>query len=255
MTTPTYRHGQFVWHELLTSDVESSLRFYGEVFGWKAETTPMPDGSTYSMLKAGDRVVGGAMKLPMPGIPPNWGLYVSVADVEAASKTAAAAGGQVIVPPMDAGGFGRFTTLADPTGAVVSAWRGANGDGERAADYRPAIGEFCWDQLNTSSPTQARAFYAELFGWSAKPFPGGGDMEVWSAGATEVASVMQAPPGAPSHWLAYVVVDGLAAARKRVEQNKGKILVPEIAVPTIGTIAVAADNVGAVIGLFEPKAG
>ncbi|MBL8609113.1 MAG: hypothetical protein JNL38_17430 [Myxococcales bacterium] len=80
-------------------------------------------------------------------------------------------------------------------------------------------------------------------------------MEVWSAGATEVASVMQAPPGAPIHWLAYVVVDGLAAARKRVEQNKGKILVPEIAVPTIGTIAVAADNVGAVIGLFEPKAG
>ena len=103
--TPVYRHGQFVWREIMTPNVESTLRFYGELFGWKHETSKMPDGSSYTMFKVGEKPVGGCMQLPMPEIPPHWALYVSVDDVVATAAKAKKSGGQVLYGPEDAGGF------------------------------------------------------------------------------------------------------------------------------------------------------
>jgi hypothetical protein len=248
--TPVYRHGQFVWREIMTSSVEDTLRFYGEVVGWKHETTKMPDGSDYTMFKIGEKPIGGALKLPMPGVPTHWAMYVSVADVDATAAKAAKLGGNVLFGPADAGGIGRFAAVADPQGATISLWKSKMGDGPRGDDERPGLGEFCWEQLNTSDPSAADDYYAALFGWSDAPFAGGG-MDVWSAGKVQVASRMQAPPGVPAHWLTYVVVDAIASANKRVVQQGGAVLVERIDLPTVGRISVVQDNVGATIGLFE----
>ena len=125
------------------------------------------------------------------------------------------------------------------------------GDGARGENDRPGLGEFCWEQLNTPDPKAAHPFYNALFGWNDAPFGGGGGMDVWSRGKTQVASRMQAPPGVPPHWLTYVVVDALGAANNRVLKQGGKVLMDKIDIPTVGSISVVADNVGAVIGLFE----
>jgi predicted enzyme related to lactoylglutathione lyase len=249
--TPVYRPGQFVWREIMTPNVEDTLRFYGEVIGWKHETHSMGNGESYTMLKVGETPVGGCMKLPASNIPPHWALYVSVDDVDATAALATKNGGKIFFGPDNAGEFGRFASLADPQGAAISIWKGNKGDGPRGENDRPGLGEFCWEQLNTSDPKNAHPFYAALFGWTDAPFSGGGGMDVWSAGKTQVASRMQAPPGAPPHWLTYVVVDTLDAANKRVTKQGGKILMERIDVPTIGSISVVQDNVGAVIGLFQ----
>ena len=249
--TPVYRPGQFVWREIMTPNVEDTLRFYGEVIGWKYETADLPDGSKYTMLKIGEKPVGGCMKLPMPNIPPHWALYVSVDDVDATAAKATTKGGKVLYGPENAGGFGRFASLADPQGAAISLWKSSMGDGARGENDRPGLGEFCWEQLNTSDPKAAHPFYNALFGWTDAPFGGGGGMNVWSAGKVQVASRMQAPPGVPPHWLTYVVVDSLGAANKRVTQHGGKVLMDKIDIPTVGSISVVQDNVGAAIGLFE----
>jgi predicted enzyme related to lactoylglutathione lyase len=247
--TKTYRSGQFVWRELMTTDVAASVRFYTEVFGWKADTMKMPDGMDYTIVKAGDTGVGGIMKHPMPGVPAYWSSSVSTEDVDAIAKQVAAAGGKVIVPPMDAGGMGRYAGFQDPQGAIINAWRG--NDGDMPPPERPGVGMFCWEQLNTTSPGEAVEFYNKVFGWTNKPFGAGGDMKVFEAGPASVASVMANPPGVPAHWLAYVVVDKLTSAYDRVRQQGGKVMVERIDVPTVGTIGVIQDNVGAVIGVFE----
>jgi uncharacterized protein len=253
--TKTYRSGQFVWRELMSTDVAASVRFYTEVFGWKADPMKMPDGMDYTVVKAGETGVGGIMKLPVPNVPAYWGSSVSVDDVDATAKKAAAAGGKVIVPPMDAGGMGRYAGILDPQGAVINVWRG--NDGDMPAPERPGVGMFCWEQLNTTDPAQAALFYNQVFDWTNKPFGGGGgggaggDMKVFDAGPTSVASVMANPPGVPAHWLTYVVVDKLTSAYDRVRQQGGKVMVERIDVPTVGTIGVIQDNVGAVIGVFE----
>ena len=250
--TRTYRHGQFVWRELMTTDVDASIRFYAETFGWKADTMKMPDGMDYTVVKVGETGIGGIMKHPAPGIPAYWSGSVSVDDVDAVAGRASAAGGKVIVPPMEAGGMGRYAGIMDPQGAVINAWKG--NDGDMPAPQPPGVGQFCWEQLNTTAPDAALAFYSQVFGWTNKPFGGGGDMKVLEAGAAQVASVMQAPPGVPAHWLSYVVVDRLASAYDRAKQQGGQVMVERIDVPTVGAIGVIRDNVGAVIGVFEAPA-
>lgn len=113
------KHGMISWSELLTTDLEKAKKFYGELLGWK--WTDMPD-MNYSVFEAQGMQIGGAMKITpeMKGMPPNWGLYASVDDVDAAAKKAASLGATIIVPPTDIPEVGRFCTLRDPQGATIS---------------------------------------------------------------------------------------------------------------------------------------
>ncbi len=116
-------HGDFSWCELLTTDVPGAKRFYQGVFGWGMEEMPM-DGEPYTVVKAGDRQVGGIMRMPAQvpaGTPPHWESYVTVDDVDAVAKKVEENGGRLLVPPTDIPHVGRFCTFQDPQGAVLSA--------------------------------------------------------------------------------------------------------------------------------------
>lgn len=244
----TYRHGQFVWRELNSTDVDASRTFYSEVFGWKFE--PMgagPDGGTYWFAKLGDAGVAGLSKHPKGG-PAYWGTAVSVDNVDEVAKRVKDAGGTIIVEPQDAGGMGRFTYFFDKQGGVTSAWKGTPGDGE--VNQPPKVGEFCWEQLNTNDADGSFAFYEKVFGWTHAPYPNEPGLAVFSAGSVQVASVLE-NKGIPTHWLSYIVVDTIASAYERVKKQGGKVMVDHIEVKGIGAIGVIADNVGAVVGVFE----
>lgn len=116
-------HGAFSWVELLTTDVPAAQRFYGELLGWTMDSMPMEGaGQEYLLLKAGDHTAGGMMMMPAQaqGVPPHWGVHVTVDDVDAAAAKATELGGKIIVPPTDIPKVGRFSTLQDPQGAVFS---------------------------------------------------------------------------------------------------------------------------------------
>jgi len=70
-------------------------------------------------------------------------------------------------------------------------------------------------------------------------------------GTTQVATLLQAPPGVTSHWITYVVVPKLGEARDRAKRLGGKVYVEEMPVPGMGRISILGDNVGAVLGIFE----
>jgi predicted enzyme related to lactoylglutathione lyase len=54
------------------------------------------------------------------GMPPNWGSYVTVADVDATARTAVELGGKVVHGPQDIPGVGRMAVIVDPQGAALS---------------------------------------------------------------------------------------------------------------------------------------
>jgi uncharacterized protein len=121
-TTP----GIFSWNELMTRDARASAKFYTTLFGWTREEMDM-EGISYSMLKSGDRPVGGMVTLPpeaesMPGI---WMAYVTVENLEASLAQAIELGAKVhkeiTTIPM-----GRFAIIADPQGAVIGLWQFAS---------------------------------------------------------------------------------------------------------------------------------
>ncbi len=113
--------GAFSWSELSTTDPEAAVAFYSQLFGWKVEAVPMPDG-TYHVAKIGDAAIAGIMKTPshVGPMPPAWGCYITVADVDASVRSCEALGGRVCAPPMDIPGIGRMAVLQDPQGAVIN---------------------------------------------------------------------------------------------------------------------------------------
>ena len=109
--------GAFSWTELITPDIPKAAAFYNALFGWTSEThgEEMP----YTEFKLAGESIAGAMNPPMPGIPPLWGVYFSVADTDATVAQAKALGGAVMNGPMDIEP-GRFAVLADPQGAMFN---------------------------------------------------------------------------------------------------------------------------------------
>jgi predicted enzyme related to lactoylglutathione lyase len=117
-TTP----GAFSWSELMTNDPAAATDFYAKLLGWRYDTMDMPQGP-YHVIKIGkDDAIGGIMgPVPdAPPMPPAWGCYVTVSDVDACAAKVPELGGAVLVPPMDIPGVGRFTVIRDPQGAMLN---------------------------------------------------------------------------------------------------------------------------------------
>ncbi len=115
------KHGSISWSELMTSDVAGAKKFYGELFGWKFEDMPM-ENMDYTVVSVNDDEVAGMMPFPpdSPPMPPNWGLYITVDDVDATAEQATGMGAKIIMPPQDIPEVGRFCVMQDPQGAFIS---------------------------------------------------------------------------------------------------------------------------------------
>ncbi len=117
------KHGAVSWFELTTKDVPGAKAFYGKLFGWTLEDMSMVPGMNYTMVKANGKDIAGIMATPpqAQGMPPSWGTYVTVDDVDAIAKSVAALGGKVLVAPQDIPNVGRFCWIQDPQGAAIGA--------------------------------------------------------------------------------------------------------------------------------------
>lgn len=116
------RHGVPSWYETYTPDVEAGKKFYSELFGWTAETMPMP-GMDYTVFKLGEKMIAGMMK-PVAGMkdmPPQWVTYFTVDDADKAAAKAAELGGNVFVQPTDIPTVGRFCGMMSPQGVMFLA--------------------------------------------------------------------------------------------------------------------------------------
>ena len=117
--------GSFCWFELATSDQAAAKKFYGGLFGWTANDSPMGPGAYYTMFQLWGRNVGAAYTLDQAqqGLPPFWGTYVAVANVDETTAKAKTLGATVLAGPFDVGEHGRMSVLLDPTGAAINVWQ------------------------------------------------------------------------------------------------------------------------------------
>lgn len=115
--------GAIAWNELNTRDRAGAKEFYGAVLGWGFQDVEEGEGG-YSMIVLGERPVGGVFDMAergVPeGVPAHWQVYFGVEDTDATIEAAKAAGGGVMIEPMDIP-FGRIAILTDPHGAAFAA--------------------------------------------------------------------------------------------------------------------------------------
>ena len=140
VTAPvTLKTGDFVWHELRTTDAKAATDFYTHVVGWKTIASGDPNGIPYTLLSVGDLSTAGLMQLTpemqQEGMRPAWVGFIGVDNVDAYAKRVEQAGGKLHFAPMDIPGIGRFTSVQDPQGATFLLFKGSL---EYAPPPRPA---------------------------------------------------------------------------------------------------------------------
>lgn len=116
--------GEFSWHELATTDWEAAFAFYADLFGWDNPTDmDMGEMGTYRIYgrPGTERPLGGMFNKPAeaPG-PPYWLCYVRVEDVHRTVEAVKAAGGQVLVGPMEVPGEDWIAQCLDPQGGMFA---------------------------------------------------------------------------------------------------------------------------------------
>jgi uncharacterized protein len=239
--------GNFVWHELMTTDTQSASSFYPRVTGWK--TRAWERDSSYTLFEGATGPMGGLMKLPEDatsmGAPPSWLPYLGTQDAAGTIAHAQRLGGRVLKDVQDMPDVGKFAVLADPQGATFAVLQSAHSTPSSIG--RPAAGEFSWHELATSDHRAALEFYSELFGWRKGAGHDMGPMgiyQLFTIGGKEAGGMFNKDPDMPAHWLSYVNVSDADAAARAASAAGGKIVNGPMDVPGGDRIAQIRDPQG-----------
>ncbi|MGE0310814.1 MAG: VOC family protein [Lautropia sp.] len=179
---------------------------------------------------------------------------MAVDDVDAAAAQTRILGGQVLVPPQDIPGVGRFSIVSDSQGAVLALSKGTPSDGaEPPPPPAPGTpGHIGWHELHTARIDAALAFYGELFGWrkgETMDMGPNGVYQLFATGAqgenADGGMVLQEPGAARPYWLYYVNVASVDTSLARIRAGGGKVLVEPHQVPGGSWIVLAVDPQGA----------
>jgi predicted enzyme related to lactoylglutathione lyase len=256
-------NGQFVWHELMTTDAKAAAGFYSKVA--KLKTQPAPFEKTYTMFVGSGRPMGGLMVLAGDasgqGTPPSWLSYVGTRDVDETARKAESLGGKVVKSPAPVPDGGRFAILQDPQGAVFAIYAFPQTQSGTAPSAEIPLGHSSWHELATTDHAAAFSFYQQLFGWHTTSSMDMGPQGVYRmfgpAGAKDpLGGMYTKAPGSPGgpNWLPYIKVADARPATKSAKSSGAQILNGPMQVPGGGWISMGIDPQGAMFAVHSVAA-
>jgi predicted enzyme related to lactoylglutathione lyase len=244
--------GKFVWADLVTDDVAATKNFYGHLFGWTFEDL----GNNYVVAANDDRPLCGMQQQARPKdrpARPRWFAYISVSNVEKASRRVTEAGGRVLAPPRKFPKRGEQAICTDPEGAVFGVVKSSSGDPK---DFLPDPGDWIWIQLLSRDASKASEFYRAVGGYEVVANTNSNrlsDYILTSEGYAR-ATIRTLPKERAEvipTWLPFVRVKSVNESVAQAGALGGKTLVAPRPELFNGKVAVIADPTGAAIGLLE----
>jgi predicted enzyme related to lactoylglutathione lyase len=233
--------GSPTWIELWSPDVQKSLAFYKDLFGWDADD-PIEEFGGYINVHKDGRKLAGAMQSD-GSQPPHWAVYLRVADARQAEKEGAD-GGAVVAPAM---------AVADLSGAAIGGWQNGTHTG---FEVHREEGTPNWFELHTTKWDEAREWYARVFGMDThvlvdQPgfrYAGHGEGDDADAGMMDATNFM--PEGGSSHWAVYFHTDDTQRTVARVKELGGTVTQGPDDTP-YGVLTVCQDPTGVEFRLQE----
>jgi predicted enzyme related to lactoylglutathione lyase len=262
-----YIPGVPCWVDTNQPDPEAAVAFYRGLFGWELEDV-MPAGAPgkyYIGRLCGGDVAAIASQSEGERPTPVWSTYIWVDSADDAASKVAAAGGRVLMAPLDVMDAGRTALCADSEGAVFSLWQPNQHKGARIVNEHGSVN---FNVLNTRDLERAKSFYGAAFGWELLDLGGGGGMwrlpgygeflELSDPGLRERMRQSGAPEGfedvvaglnpiaddQPAHWSVTFAVDDADAIAEKAAELGAQVLVPPFDAPWV-RMAVIADPQGA----------
>jgi uncharacterized protein len=115
--------GLLSWNELATTDMDASVDFYSNLFGWTAE--PFEGGGMpYMTVKTQAGTGNGGVRPAMETEPSYWLVYFGTDDAASGIAKATELGGTQLLEPTDIGAGAKITIAQDPQGAVFGMYSG-----------------------------------------------------------------------------------------------------------------------------------
>ena len=251
-TTP-WPAGTPCWADLMAPDVEAAGRFYSAVLGWEV---PAPDEQHGGYVVAH---VGGAATA---GIGPDregarsaWTLHFATDDADASAAAIRGLGGSLLRPVVDVDDLGRTVVATDPSGAVFGLWQAGTFIGGQVVGDP---GGLTWEDLRSTDPAAAQAFYGGLFEYAFAPVEmAGPDYATFGppgdpAPYGGIGGLMGGP--GPSRWLVYFTVSSADDAAAAAAAAGGIVQAPAFDTP-FGRMAALVDPSGAEFWVHEDTTG
>jgi uncharacterized protein len=227
----SYPPGTPAWFDLGSPDVAASARFYSDLFSWTASVVSDPGAEGYTTFMRDGQLAAAVAhhQIDTPyhrpygpdqqeGMPAIWTVYFATGDADALTQRAVAAGGEIIMSPMDVLDLGRMAVFADPAGAAFAVWQSISMHGAEVIGQPRSMN---WVELVTRDIAGARAFYSQVLGMAAKDFSRAGLTDpIWQIGGQPVAGTRELgiTHAVRPHWaLTFGVEDCDATARRAVE--------------------------------------
>ena len=243
--------GKIVWHDLLTTDIEASRKFYGGMFGWTFEEVPISLGfgksGNYLLIRHKGELVGGMVDTERLGTKVNnsqWVVLMSVDDVDAAARNVVDAGGEIMTPPTDLNERGRIAVVTDNSGALFAILQTRDGD---PIDSSAAFGSFMWDEVWVPDSAAAANFYSSIAPFQPVSLETGRDSVYRGLGVDgrPRMGILQDPiEELPPTWASYIRVEDMSVLDK-VEALGGEVLLPAANRDIGGQVALIAGPSGA----------
>lgn len=238
---------RFIWHDLVTPDMNASSAFYKALFGWEfkvVETKGLKVGTIYS----GSTAIGGVIEIPGANTSV-WIKAIPVENLDARVKLVEGKGGKVLLSPARIPGRGVQVIMEGFSGEEFS----FIGNPEKQFRSGAVKGEhkWLWSELWADQPESAKTFYEIVFKVSTET-TAFGDNPYWifNDGAEPLAGMIKNPiTNQGTQWVPYVQEnDPPAAVAKAVEAGAFVVLGPTPQVRE-GKVAVIQDPLGAIICL------
>lgn len=242
--------GAPVWFELSTTDQTAAVQFYCALFGWSAAHHAIDEGGAYTIFEKDGCEVAACFSMPEEqrahGAPVRWAVYFRVADCDAATAAAQAAGASLLAAPFEVMNHLRMSVLADPEGATFCLSQQREHPGVGMIHEVDTIG---WVELATRNVELAGAFYQPLLGWSLAEHPSAPPTpyRIFSVDGENQGGLLQMNEqwgDAPAHWSIYLRVADVDATVAKAQSLGGSVCVPAFDAPGVGRIAMIGDPTG-----------
>ena len=108
-------------------------------------------------------------------------------------------------------------------------------------------------ELNTTDLGKAKEFYSKLFDWKLEDIPGMNYTTIGVGGGTGGGMMTHPMPGAPSFWLAYILVEDVQTATAKATSLGANMVKDVTEVPGMGWFSIFLDPTGACFAMWQAK--
>ena len=204
----------FIWYELMTTDVAAAETFYKNVVGWDLAALRQ-SGMDYIVFNAGERAVAGLMLLPEEakamGTPPCWIGYIYRQGRRRCDDERQEGGRRGVPRAVRHSRSRPLLRRRRSAGRCLHADDARTGPDQSRRSPRTTTGHVGWRELYAGDWKSAFDFYSSQFGWTKDEAMDMGEMgtyQVFAIDGEQAGGMMNKPPQMPvPAWIFYFNVD------------------------------------------------